>query len=183
MFSTLNSFSFAFVKFEDFRFLGLYTHTCIYVYVYADFKFWYKFLIRINCLKYLYLLSVLIRNRSIIKKKKGFLQLSFIENVRLNRGAFEETSSERHYSSTIFEYLRLRRCLEKSRLHIFSLRRLHQRRSLSGAILSPSRRRMQGDTREDTSRTRNHSVWINRPYRATVCRSIFSMRKINMYLF
>lgn len=181
MFSTLNFFFFAFVKFEDIRFLGLYVHTCIYVYVYANFKFWYKFVIRKNCLKYLYLLSVLIGNRSIIKK--GFHQLSFIENVRLIRGAFEETSSERHYSSTIFEYLRLRRCLEKSRLHIFSLRRLHQRRSLSGAILSPSRRRMQGDTREDTSRTRNHSVWINRPYRATVCRSIFSMRKINMYLF
>lgn len=76
MFSRLNSFSFAFVKFEDFRFLGLYTHTCIYVYVYADFKFSYKFVIRINCLKYLYLLSVLIGNRSIIKKKDFFNCLS-----------------------------------------------------------------------------------------------------------
>lgn len=79
-------FFFAFVKFEDFRFLGLYAHTCIYVYVYADFKFWYIFVIRKNCLKYQYLLSVLIGNRSIIKK--GFLQLSFIENVRLNPRCF-----------------------------------------------------------------------------------------------
>lgn len=63
---------------------------------------------------------------------------------------------------------------KKSRLHIFSLRRLHQRRSLSGAILSPSRRRMQRDTREDTSHTGNHSVWINRPYRVPQCAVLFS---------
>ena len=71
--------------------------------------------------------------------------------IRSNRDAFEERPATYDTIHRLFlNTYGFVDAWKKSRLHIFSLRRLHQRRSLSGAILSPGRRRMQRDTREDT---------------------------------
>lgn len=108
-----------------------------------------------------------------------FFFFLFSREKMITSMSFEKRGRERHDSSTISEYLRLQEGLEKSRLHIFSLRRLHQERwSLSGAILSPSRRRMQ---REKTRRTREITVFELIDHIVPVYRSIFSIGKIDIF--
>lgn len=95
--------------------------------------------------------------------------------------SFEKRSRERHDSSTISEYLRLQEGSQKKVVCIFfHLGDFIKRWSLSGAILSPSRRRMQ---REKTRRTREITVFELIDHIVPVYRSIFSIRKIDIFFF